>query len=600
MVNINDKDWYFYLNDSPGRSSVTKVYGIDEVNKKWIISYEKIEGDKKTRLFTLFDTPQELEEYITDTQKNKRFFYEVIKNREQKPHFDIDVDLNLYKNIDPDDLIKNILESILTVTKEYDIILDPIRDILIYSSNGPKKLSYHIIIDNYYHINHKEAGAFYLKVRSKVRKIYIDLIDSKVYSSLQQFRLLGSTKASTNRYKIFVQRGEYIPKNELTSSLISYTVGGKELPHFLDIEDEDDDDESKLTLMDGDDLISEAMDMLATTFGDSHPFEYKENRDNFMLLKRLYPSYCDLCNRIHENENPYMFITKGGILKFNCRRAEGIYKSLGRIIDIKSDENKISIETAKKVLQTIGLVQSTEDMMNILDGTIVKEDIKLEVNNLYKDSSTPLSKESPTPLSKDSSTPLSKDSSTPLSKDSPTPLSKDSPTPLSKDSSIPLSKDSSTTLSKDSSTPLSKESTPLSKDSSTPLSKDSPNVNELNNKSLSLEKDKMCINEEKDINNTIISVSNILEETRSKTRFKTVDIELPISKNESYISSTSREVIYKTLTTKNNGTTNTTNTHEIKTIIYDSIKLNAKNSNMRSSISSNARESIRNSLSNYK
>ena len=545
MVNINDKDWYFYLNDSPGRSSVTKVYGIDEVNKKWIISYEKIEGDKKTRLFTLFDTPQELEEYITDTQKNKRFFYEVIKNREQKPHFDIDVDLNLYKNIDPDDLIKNILESILTVTKEYDIILDPIRDILIYSSNGPKKLSYHIIIDNYYHINHKEAGAFYLKVRSKVRKIYIDLIDSKVYSSLQQFRLLGSTKASTNRYKIFVQRGEYIPKNELTSSLISYTVGGKELPHFLDIEDEDDDDESKLTLMDGDDLISEAMDMLATTFGDSHPFEYKENRDNFMLLKRLYPSYCDLCNRIHENENPYMFITKGGILKFNCRRAEGIYKSLGRIIDIKSDENKISIETAKKVLQTIGLVQSTEDMMNILDGTIVKEDIKLEVNNLYKDSSTPLSKESPTPLSKDSST-------------------------------------------------------PLSKDSSTPLSKDSPNVNELNNKSLSLEKDKMCINEEKDINNTIISVSNILEETRSKTRFKTVDIELPISKNESYISSTSREVIYKTLTTKNNGTTNTTNTHEIKTIIYDSIKLNAKNSNMRSSISSNARESIRNSLSNYK
>jgi hypothetical protein len=42
--------------------------------------------------------------------------------------------------------------------------------------------------------------------------------------------------------------------------------------------------------------------------------------DNKINLKRLYPSYCPVCDRVHENQNPFIYINESRIY-WNCRRA---------------------------------------------------------------------------------------------------------------------------------------------------------------------------------------------------------------------------------------------------------------------------------------
>jgi hypothetical protein len=53
------------------------------------------------------------------------------------------------------------------------------------------------------------------------------------------------------------------------------------------------------------------------------PFVYDGIVDNMMNLKRIYPSMCEKCERVHENENAYIFgIPKydGYYVYYNCRR----------------------------------------------------------------------------------------------------------------------------------------------------------------------------------------------------------------------------------------------------------------------------------------
>ena len=50
--------------------------------------------------------------------------------------------------------------------------------------------------------------------------------------------------------------------------------------------------------------------------------EFDKEDGQFILLRRLSPSYCDVCERTHHAENPYIFITKEGNIEFSCRRTK--------------------------------------------------------------------------------------------------------------------------------------------------------------------------------------------------------------------------------------------------------------------------------------
>lgn len=350
IMDIGNKDWYYFLINE-AKLSLAKVYGVEELSKSYVMSYQT----KSTRLFALFDTVNEIEEYIENTNPNTLHFYEVIKNRGQKPHFDIDIDTRKFKRVNGPDVVKNIIQTICKVLESVGVHINIFKDILIYDSTGKDKISYHIIVDNYYHVDHKEAHAFYRKIIDQLPEKYKWFIDHSVYTKSQQFRLLGSRKQNSERVKVYSSMNNYKPKHPLKSSMVSYIEGCKLLPEFKDPQEDEKvyDDRVDLNEMqiDGKDLLTKCLDMMEQkfTYRGVLPFKYKETRDKLILLSRIAPSYCEVCNREHENENPFMFISSGGLLKFSCRRKDGHWITLGRVTTSISKDQDILSSALKRM-----------------------------------------------------------------------------------------------------------------------------------------------------------------------------------------------------------------------------------------------------------
>jgi len=62
---------------------------------------------------------------------------------------------------------------------------------------------------------------------------------------------------------------------------------------------------------------------------------------NSILLKRLLPSFCSVCNRIHHNQNSFVFVTINGNIMLNCmRNDENKHTCLGHINDTHVENSK--------------------------------------------------------------------------------------------------------------------------------------------------------------------------------------------------------------------------------------------------------------------
>lgn len=219
------------------------------------------------------------------------------------------------------------------------------EDVLIFQSHGEEKRSFHVVICNYFHLNNKDAKDFYTKVIRYMKK-YKCFVDPAVYSGKQQFRMLGSTKRKAKRYKTlmteFYYSGQCITHKYkyntlrgkirlLEKSLVSICYDCYEIPSINDHACGDDmNDESYIPktrtfkLKTGPKYITEykdkdLMSVLNKEFGKG-VFKLKGRVDTNILLERLKPSYCGVCDRKHEKENPYLKIMSNGTIFFNCRR----------------------------------------------------------------------------------------------------------------------------------------------------------------------------------------------------------------------------------------------------------------------------------------
>ena len=67
-------------------------------------------------------------------------------------------------------------------------------------------------------------------------------------------------------------------------------------------------------------------------------FQFINTQENKFFLKSLKPYMCITCNRIHEHENPYLFVLQNK-LYFNCRRSTNNKSTI--LCDIGIEENKI-------------------------------------------------------------------------------------------------------------------------------------------------------------------------------------------------------------------------------------------------------------------
>lgn len=352
---IDGVNWYYRLkeNDKDGKiqKGLFSDYPRNSIDNEIIISWSYLDSKNKNtilRLYGIFNSFLDFGKYMYKLPQYERCFYEVVLGeRLQKPHFDIDIDLNDFKLTTSE--IQNIMDNLITAIVEFlttlNIELNLNKDICIYSSHGNNKISYHIIINNYCHSNNKEAKAFYDKVMEKLPKEYFEnnWVDPKVYSKSQQFRCYGCQKIGTYRIKILNNIWKYknqtihhkyeeIPEDErhlfilqLDESIITARSNCKLLPKLISKIDK------ILEFESSEDITMEqtklALELLANKGGFSwddkiNPYKFDKIDGPFIVLKRIKSSRCRICNRIHDHQNPYLWINStDNSIYFHCRRA---------------------------------------------------------------------------------------------------------------------------------------------------------------------------------------------------------------------------------------------------------------------------------------
>jgi hypothetical protein len=270
--------------------------------------------------FTVFQSWKELYNLISSEGARCMSLYEIIPDDWQKLHFDLDI----ADNVRHQDVLEETVSGIEWTFKQlYHQSLDLTRDLLVYESHGDGKYSYHIVIDNYSVSGKIQAKAFYDKVIQNML-YYTKYVDPAVYKSNQQFRLLGCCKHNTNRVKKFVPTWTYksntityvgLKDNDLRfrSSLVSLTSYTRRLPD-VEIEPKYNLDDEYLSLPEVKLILQ-----LCAQHINPFPFVLREVKGKIIVLKRISPSFCNMCRRIHEHENPFVLVRDDCVV-FYCRR----------------------------------------------------------------------------------------------------------------------------------------------------------------------------------------------------------------------------------------------------------------------------------------
>ena len=392
--------WYHYFNKE-GEENLVNAINItsDEnlIDKEKLIEEENLLVCQQlyTRRYTLFRNFAEFSRFYHSCTEEEKCFYEMMREEDgRKPYFDIDIDditFNYHSMIEE---IKNVI---------INMIGDKIK-ILVFESSTENKLSFHIVLDGVYLQTYKELLIFFDKVREKLKEEYRQYIDRSVYKSVQQFRILGShkyMKTNTKKLRDYLSYKFSIPKKYskteiakfnfiLASSLVTNISSCRVLCGFQPAPEE------KNILGTGSATEGDLEDVMKLvykkySYGDFEFQECKEKNGNLLIvLRRLNCSYCQICKRSHENENPYVTVIGDyrNVTMF-CRRNENKegealgYLGIPDYTEIMKMEPPIISDTPRikecdeEETPDIGTVDKEENLEEIL------EDISSTVTTIY-------------------------------------------------------------------------------------------------------------------------------------------------------------------------------------------------------------------------
>jgi hypothetical protein len=328
------------------------------------------------------------------------FYEIMTENMKRKPYFDIDIkryNNSEAEHEDSKNMVNQIKDKILEVIKGSGADVEKAQ-ILVYTSHTGKKLSYHIIVHGFYLKDHRECKNFFEAVSDKCDYSYQGYIDCSVYKTVQQLRILGSHKYFSRNTKVLSKSMSHnfsIPERYLLfpggeksymilTSLVSNTVDCEHLNgfeytepdidygrfiylpesdaerlEFLDkmIKDEESEEDSpnikrtdkkerivKIKLPGKAGAADDAdLDDVLDVFYKKYPkeafkFQKSLNYDGNLIITfiRRRPTVCNMCQRKHYNENPYVKVS--GMtrdLYFHCRRTVDdkgeLFGSLGKV-----------------------------------------------------------------------------------------------------------------------------------------------------------------------------------------------------------------------------------------------------------------------------
>jgi len=163
------------------------------------IDNPSLTASKGSKCYTLFPTYIDAFIWLESIPLVNRNCYEIIPAGPQKPHFDIDIPIDKIQpgqdiTIVSADVMTHITSAIERVFLSHNVNYHKDRNLLVFSSHGPAKRSFHIIIDGLYHSDNKQAKIFYLLVINELPGHLRQYVDGSVYSRNQNFRLLNNQK----------------------------------------------------------------------------------------------------------------------------------------------------------------------------------------------------------------------------------------------------------------------------------------------------------------------------------------------------------------------------------------------------------------------
>lgn len=326
--------------------------------------------DNPKPIFTSFRSYVEAYNWLNTLTLEQKVGFEVILPNKQKPRFDADIkfddkpDDNKGKfTIEQlgSDMMIALPIAINDVMIEYHVNYNRNQHLLISNSSTPDKQSYHGVIRGFCHKDNIEAKAFYELVKDKLPSHLQRYLDNAVYGSKQQFRLLGNHKVNKTNVKVFDEiltfwrpkddgRGDSLEIKNLQifeEFLVTYTSGCIDLPSFIN---KSSNNRIKKTSIDSSLYENQIIALYeSSTFKDSGSI--RDFNGNTININNSGRFECPICNKIHEHENPYLYVYNGS-LYWDCRRHDKNQKSMyiGRINGVIQNTVVSSVGSVLKAL----------------------------------------------------------------------------------------------------------------------------------------------------------------------------------------------------------------------------------------------------------
>ena len=318
-------------------------------------SYLRPGYDDPKPIFTAFTSYIEAYIWLNSLSLDQKVGFEIILTDKkttignQKPHFDADIE---FQDDKPDDnkgkftieelgtaMLISLPSAIEYVMTQYNVPYNMGQHLLISNSSTNEKQSFHVVIRGFYHVNNLEAKAFYELVKQQLPPYLQPYLDKAVYGPTQQFRLLGNHKLGKNNVKLLDKvhtlwrpdnndpRGDSEAIRKLIifeEFLVTYTSGCVELPSFITTSNA-----LKIKKKPSVDLSlyeNQIIDLYeSSNFKDSGSI--RDFNDGVINITNSGKFKCPICNKIHEHENPYMYVYNRS-LYWDCRRHEKNHKSI--------------------------------------------------------------------------------------------------------------------------------------------------------------------------------------------------------------------------------------------------------------------------------
>lgn len=285
------------------------------------------------KFFTEIRSSYQLLKLIADTLMMARCFFEIIRGSHAQKHY-VDIDIALVDDKLTEKFPHSIEEKVAIserICELYIVALLKLKpeisrnDIIICNSHSNSKRSFHIIVDRWFFPSATQNKELFMQCMEFIPLPYRKYFDERMYKNVQQFRTLFSTKCGKNRFKKIDKNSTWKYEEQLNSdekklrelfyaSLITEvtccTMLSFEYKDRTEFVPSRNLDHTEITVV----------YQHFKKFKDHGKFEFTDPKNSIIPLRRRASYYCTVCQRDHDSENPYLYVTFDNKLYFNCRR----------------------------------------------------------------------------------------------------------------------------------------------------------------------------------------------------------------------------------------------------------------------------------------